>query len=108
MKPLLADGVKGMTAQDHLTHISRILQLYGKQTLNAICLVGDNCSVNQSLAHAMSVPLIGCGSHKLNVAVRKWIKEQPNLKDIIAKVAAVMKKASTDRKSTRLNSSHVD
>ena len=102
MKPLLADGVKGMTAQDHLTHISRILQLYGKQTANVICLVGDNCKVNQSLARAMSVPHIGCGSHKFNLAVQKWIKEQPNLTDIIAKIAAVMKKASTLKVAAKL------
>ena len=92
-----------MTAHDHSTHISRILQMYaGKQTSNVMCLVGDNCKVNQSLARAMSVPLIGCGSHKFNLAVQKWIKEQPNLTDIIAKIAAVMKKASTLKVAAKL------
>ena len=50
----------------------------------------------------MSVPLIGCGSHKFNLAVVKWIKEQPNLTDIISKVAAVMKKASTLKVAAKL------
>ncbi|KAI2507197.1 hypothetical protein MHU86_7263 [Fragilaria crotonensis] len=102
IKPLLADGIEGMTAHDHLTHITRVLQLYGKEASNVICLVGDNCKVNQSLARAMSVPLIGCGSHKFNFAVNKWIREQPNLTDIIAKVAAVMKKASTLKVAAKL------
>ena len=102
IKPLLADGIEGMTAHNHLTHISRVLQMYGKEASNVICLVGDNCKVNQSLARAMSVPLIGCGSHKFNLAVVKWIKEQPNLTDIISKVAAVMKKASTLKVAAKL------
>lgn len=99
---LLADGIEWMMAQDHLTHIARILQMYGKQTSNVICLVGDNCAVNQSIARTMSVPLIGCASHKFNLAVQLWIKEQPNLTPIIAKVAAVMKKASTLKVAAKL------
>jgi hypothetical protein len=102
IKPLLADGIEGMTAQDHLTHIARVLQMYGKQTKNVICFVGDNCSVNQSIARTMSVPLIGCASHKFNLAVQLWIKEQPNLTSIIAKVAAVMRKASTLKVAAKL------
>ena len=102
IRPLLADGIEGMTAQDHLTHIARVLQMYGKQTKNVICFVGDNCSVNQSTARTMSVPLIGCASHKFNLAVQLWIKEQPNLTSIIAKVAAVMRKASTLKVAAKL------
>lgn len=87
IRPLLADGIEGMTAQDHLSHISRVLDGYGKEKANVICLVGDNCNVNQSIARTMEVPLIGCGSHKFNLAVRKWIDDQPDLKRIIAKVS---------------------
>lgn len=50
----------------------------------------------------MSVPLIGCGSHKFNLAVQRWMKEQPHLIAIIAKVAAVMKKASTLKVAAKL------
>ena len=69
--------------------------MYGKQTNSVICLVGDNCAVNQSIARTLSVPFIGCASFKFNLAVHLWMKGQPNLKSIIAKVAAVMMKAST-------------
>jgi hypothetical protein len=102
IKPLLADGIEGMTAHNHLTHIARVLQIFGKEASNVICLVRDNCKVNQSLARAMSVPRIGCGIHKFNLAVTKWVKEQSNLTDIIAKVAAVMKKASTLKVAAKL------
>jgi hypothetical protein len=67
-----------------------------------ICLVGDICAVNQSIARTMSVSLIGCASHKFNLAVYEWMKEQPNLTSIIEKVEAVMKKASTLKVAAKL------
>ncbi|KAI2506038.1 hypothetical protein MHU86_8359 [Fragilaria crotonensis] len=72
IRPLLADGIEGMTAADHLLHISRVL-----------------CHL----------------CHKLNLAVKRWIKEQPQLTDIIEKVAAVMKKASTLKVAAKLKQS---
>jgi hypothetical protein len=41
------------------------------------------------------VPLLGCGSLKFNLAVQKWISNQPLLEETISKVTTVMKKAST-------------
>jgi hypothetical protein len=102
IRPLLADGIEGMTASDHLRHIKRVLELYDKDESNVICLMGDNCSVNQSMARTMSVPLIGCASHKFNIAVRHWMEFQPQLTTIIKKVAAVMKKASTLKVAAKL------
>ena len=72
IRPLLADGLEGMTAQDHLRLIAkRILDGYGKTRTNVICRVGDNCAVNQRIARTMEVPLIGCASHKFILAVRR-------------------------------------
>ena len=102
MRPLLVDGIQGMTANDHVRHITRVLAMYGKDVSNIICLGGDNCSVNQSVAKTMAVPLIGCGSHKFNLAVSRWIKHQPELTQIIGKVATVMKKASTLKIAAKL------
>jgi len=85
MKPLLADGIQGMRAADHLEHLSRILETYGKTCDNILCLVGNNCSVNQSMARLLNVPLIGCASHKFNLAVRRWIDSQVELTPIIQK-----------------------
>jgi hypothetical protein len=103
MRPLLVDNIKGMTAQDHLHHLSKMLNTYGKTDANMVCFVGGNCSVNQSMSKILKVPLIGCGSHKYNLAVRKcWISNQPQLEDIIQRIAGVMKKASTLKVSARL------
>ena len=86
MKPLLADGMKGMRATDHLEHVEKVLESYGKTLENILYLVGDNCSVNQSMARILGVPLIGCASHKFNLAVRQWISQQAERTPIIKKV----------------------
>jgi hypothetical protein len=103
MRPLLADEIKGMTACDHLHRLSKLLRQYGNKTeANVVCLVGDNCNVNQCMSRLLKVPLLGCGSHKFNLAVRKWISNQPQLEETISKVVTVMKKASTLKVSAQL------
>ncbi len=102
MRPLLADEIKGMTACDHLHHLSKVMRQYGKTEANVVYLVGDNCNVNQCMSRLLKVPLLGCGSHKFNLAVRKWISNQPQLEKRISKVATVMKKASTLKVSAQL------
>jgi hypothetical protein len=87
MKPLLADGVVGMTALDHISHISKVLEKYGKTMRDVMCLAADNCSVNQAMARLLHIPLLGCASHKFNLAVRRWIDEQPELSEVIKKVS---------------------
>jgi hypothetical protein len=102
MKPLLANEIEGLTAADHLTHQSRVLNIYGRVTEDVLCIVGDNCRVNRRMAGDLDVPLLGCGSHKFNLSVRTWIKQQPHLLSIIGKVASVMKKASTLKIAAKL------
>ena len=86
MKPLLVDGIQGMRAQDHLDHVEKVLESYGKTFDNIVCLVGDNCSVNQCMARILDIPLIGCASHKFNLVVRQWISQQAELTPIVKKV----------------------
>lgn len=102
MCPLLTDEVTGMTAQDHLHHLAQVMRTYGKSENNIMCFVGDNCSMNKCMAALLKIPLIGCGSHKFNLAVKKWISNQPQLEDIIERVSSVIKKASTLKVSALL------
>jgi hypothetical protein len=80
MQPLLANGIQGMRAVDHSEHLSKVLGSYGKSTGDIICLVGENCQVNQSMARILNVPLLGC-------AVRRWIAAQSDLTPILTKVS---------------------
>lgn len=36
-------------------------------------LVGDNCAANKRLANLIGVPLVGCASHHLNLALRDYL-----------------------------------
>ena len=38
-------------------------------------MVGDNCSTNGSIAEKLNKPLIGCASHRFNLAVQKYYEE---------------------------------
>jgi hypothetical protein len=80
MRHLLVDEVKEMTAIDHLQHITLGMQSFGKSEDNIMCLVvGNNCGVSLNLAIMLKVPLLGCGAHQFNLAVRKWISNQPEV-----------------------------
>jgi hypothetical protein len=74
----------GFTAADIGDYIlNAALGRYGKNFENLEFLSGDNCSVNKLLVEGITewytnnnkpirlLPLVGCGSHRLNVAVQK-------------------------------------
>ncbi len=64
IRPLLAEEIVGMTATDHLRHISKVMSSYGRASEDKLCLVGDNCAVNKKMALDLGVPILGCASHK--------------------------------------------
>jgi hypothetical protein len=103
MKPLLADGIQGMTAADYLQHITNVLSTYGRSSQNFLCLVGNNCSVNQCMVQMLCVPLLGCASHTFNLApVRLWIDNDSQLTAVILMVSNVMKKACIIKLTAKL------
>lgn len=79
----------GFTAADIGDYIlNAALIRYGKSFENLEFLSGDNCSVNKRLVEGISqwyvdnekpvriLPLVGCGSHRLNVVIQKLWSEQ--------------------------------
>ncbi|EGZ13114.1 hypothetical protein PHYSODRAFT_407182, partial [Phytophthora sojae] len=67
----LTDG--SQTADAHVEMFKKVLEVYNK-TLDMVgFLVGDNCNTNLSIATKMGVPLVGCASHRLNLAVKKFL-----------------------------------
>lgn len=81
-----------LNADDHIDFLKYILELYGKTWSNVIALVGDNVSVNKSISNKTGKPLIGCASHRYNLAVRDIIDGDI---DLIDKIAAIMVKLKT-------------
>jgi hypothetical protein len=67
----LADGTQ--TAVAHIELFENLLDVYEKTKDMVAFLVGDNCSTNLCIANKMGVPLVGCASHRLNLAVNKFL-----------------------------------
>ncbi|KAJ0391995.1 hypothetical protein P43SY_010487 [Pythium insidiosum] len=78
---------EGQGADAHAAYIETILRLYNKTPDMVRFLDGDNCSTNQCLATKMDVPLIGCASHRFNLAVSRFLEDYS---DLISQVQNLM------------------
>lgn len=79
-------------ASEHYEFMTFVLSVFNKSWSNVACLIGDNCNTNKALSRAASTPMIGCASHRFNLAVQDILLED---QDIIEKVNAVMLKLKT-------------
>ena len=59
-------------APNHVNYLTAVLELYGKNWENVICLVSDNTNLNPAIANLVNKPLIGCASHKFQLAVKQY------------------------------------
>ena len=75
------------TADEHLKLLESALEYYNKSLKNVCALIGDNCATNKRLASLCGIPLVGCFSHILNLAVKKYYFEVPARKQLISKVS---------------------
>ncbi len=89
-----------LTAEEHIRTLNDILQGYGRSEKNILYLVGDNCSVNKKIARDMKVPLIGCHSHRLNLAVSAYLNLE--LMDEIECINTLMKKIKNSNKASSI------
>ncbi|RLN48889.1 hypothetical protein BBJ28_00014648 [Nothophytophthora sp. Chile5] len=58
-------------AEVHIEMFKCMLALYNKDISTMAFLVGDNCSTNQRIASFLELPLVGCASHRYNLAVNR-------------------------------------
>ncbi|EGZ09881.1 hypothetical protein PHYSODRAFT_288514 [Phytophthora sojae] len=90
MAPLLDALDDDLSAQGHLEFLATMLPRdSGVQLAQCRFLVADNCAVNRRLATLMSVPLVGCASHRLNLAVQA---DMASHEEDLAAVQALMAK----------------
>ncbi|ETV86972.1 hypothetical protein H257_01990 [Aphanomyces astaci] len=71
-----------------MEYLDVILGLYNRTTAVVSFLVAGNCSFNRKMSRDMMVPLVGCASHRLNLAVRKMVST--HFDDVIQKVQTLM------------------
>ncbi|KAE9215276.1 hypothetical protein PF004_g14804 [Phytophthora fragariae] len=83
----LSPAEDGQTADAQIEIMAAILEVYGKTTRMIKFVVGDNCVTNQALATKLGVPLVGCASHRFNLAMVKYLT---NSADLISQIRDLM------------------
>lgn len=101
MQPTL-DEEGAMDADAHEELLDSTLELYKLTKSNVLCLIGDNCNTNKCLAKQWDIPLVGCASHRFNLAVKHWMEKQPGLLTVIKKLSVLMSKACNLRSAHTL------
>lgn len=64
-----------LDAKKHEQLLKSVLTIFNRDEKTIVALVGDNCSVNKSLASSMLCGFDGCASHWFNLAVQEFIKD---------------------------------
>ena len=83
-----------------MNFIKSTLEWYSLSLELLFCLIGDNCSTNKATADLLGVPLLGCRSHRFNLAVEAYISEF--LAAELELIGKLMSKLSTLKQSGRL------
>ncbi|KAG3079317.1 hypothetical protein PC122_g12253 [Phytophthora cactorum] len=82
-----------MSADATIEIFDYVLDTYGIDAATQLCfLVCDHASVNVAIARKTSVPMIGCGSHRMNLAMQALMEEHD---DLLEKVHRLMAKLNT-------------
>ncbi|KAG3084473.1 hypothetical protein PI125_g19502 [Phytophthora idaei] len=99
LAPVMDEPDDHLNADGHMMAISRFLSFFGKSLDDCRFLVGDNCAVNKRLANLLRVPLIGCASHRLNLAVREYLEPYESS---LEEVQRLMRKLRTVKQAAQL------
>jgi len=78
-------------ALEHETFLAHVLLRYDLPITAIAGLICDNCSVNRRLSKNLGVPMIGCASHRLNLAVNKFLEDYDDVIVLIKKVMISLK-----------------
>ncbi|ETK75794.1 hypothetical protein L915_17641 [Phytophthora nicotianae] len=99
MAPIINGPDDSLNAESHMAALSAFLPFFGKTLSNVIFLVGDNCEVNKRLARLLVLPLVGCASHRLNLAVQSFIAPY---EEELEQVQPLMKRLRTINQAAKL------
>ena len=77
-------------AEQHIEFMYATLHLYRKAMDNVVVLIGDNCSTNKKISNNTGIPLIGCASHRFNLAVNSWLEERPEYEQVLDAIHKLM------------------
>ena len=75
-----------LDSDSHINFIEFTLGVYGKDKKALQFLVSDNENLNKAIARKLSIPMIGCASHRLNLAIKKILASYSVEVDMIQKL----------------------
>ena len=67
-------------------NVVRDFEILWENFSNIACIIGDNCSVNQSLARKCKCYLVGCASHRLNLSIQKYLDNITFITDAVRNI----------------------
>ncbi|KAG2919950.1 hypothetical protein PC119_g16686 [Phytophthora cactorum] len=92
MAPLVADPSAHHSAASPVNFLREMLMRdYSKRLDDCLFVVGDNCATNQRMATLVGVPLVGCASHRLSLAVQGRFSKASDDLDQVKKLMTKLK-----------------
>ena len=91
-----------LDAEEIIEFLDLTLASYNRKLSSVVALLADNCSTNARVSRLLHIPLIGCASHKMNLAVNNFIDENEEYSHVIDKVTTMMNELRGLKNSARL------
>lgn len=94
-----------LDSASHKDFLEFVLSIFNKSLENVVCPIGENCATNKAVADLLQTPIVGCYSHRFNLAVGDILGDYD---DVIESVYRIMVKlrnlipAANLRKHTNL------
>ncbi|KAG6586923.1 uncharacterized protein IUM83_19622 [Phytophthora cinnamomi] len=82
------------TADEHILCLDTILDEFGLDAVDLVCLVGDNMNTNRCISKRTTVPFVGCAAHRLNLGVKAFIQAKGH-QDDLKRFSSFMRKLRT-------------
>ena len=99
----------GFSAADWFDIILDVLHVYGLDNIDINNItkkidffIADNCNTNRKLSKRTGIPMIGCASHRLNLAVKEIISSNDENASIVRQIDLLMGELKTLKNSSIL------
>ena len=84
------EGEQCFGSNAHCKLLEDTLEQYNRTKNSIIFITADNCSTNKSLVKIIDVPMIGCFSHRLNLAVQLFCNSSIKITTVLDKIRVLM------------------
>ena len=86
-------------ATNHIEFLKFLLEVFGKDISNMVAFIAYNSNTNRLIAQLCDKPLMGCNSHRFNVAVVDYMSTHT---DAIDRVAVLISKLRSPVSAAKL------